>query len=314
MTISDRTAPTARPRLLVLGGGGFIGRHIVARARALSWDVASLSLRKRPDAPVAGIRVVTADASDASALREALQNAVFEYVVNCSGYIDHSAYLHGGRRVLESHLNTVLNLAETLQRDALRGFVNLGSSDEYGGNGAPQRENQRECAISPYSLAKSAAAHFLQMLYRTERFPATTLRLFLTYGPGQDPRRLVPQLIMGCLEGRAFPVSAGEQLRDFCYVQDTVDAVFAALAAPAAHGEVINVASGRPVRIRHVIELVQGLVGRGEPQFGKVSYRPGENMELYADISKARSLLGWTPRVSLEDGLAETIDWYRERC
>jgi len=296
-----------------VGGGGFIGRHVVARARRLSWAVTSLSLRATQDPPAAGVRVVAADAANAVALREALHDAAFEYVVNCSGYINHSAFLRGGRCVLESHLNSVLNLAEILQRDALQAFVNLGSSDEYGGNGAPQSESQRESAISPYALAKTAATHFLQMLHRTERFPATTLRLFLTYGPGQDLRRLVPQLIIGCLEGRSFPVSAGEQLRDFCYVQDTVDAVFAALAAPAVQGEVINVASGRPVRIRELIEAVQRLIGQGEPQFGKVAYRPGENMELYADVSKARTLLGWTPTVSLESGLASTIEWYRER-
>jgi nucleoside-diphosphate-sugar epimerase len=144
------------------------------------------------------------------------------------------------------------------------------------------------------------------MLFRTEGLPATTLRLFLTYGPGQDERRFVPQVIRGCLGRESFPASRGEQLRDFCFVQDTVEAVFAACLTPAARGEVINVASGQPVTIRHVVETIQRLVGGGCAEFGRIAYRPGENMALYADIAKARSLLGWEPRVSLAEGLAIT--------
>ena len=284
------------------------------RAVDLGWDVTSLFLQPASDPTSSTVHAFAVDATDAAALREVLQGMAFEYVVNCAGYIDHSSFARGGRRVFETHFNTVVNLAEALERGPLRLFVNIGSSDEYGNNSAPQTETQREAPIAPYSLGKTAAAHFLQLLDRTEGFPATTLRLFLTYGPAQDARRLVPQVILGCLAGKPFPVSAGEQIRDFCYVRDTVDAVFAAFARPAlTRGEVINVASGRPVRIRELIESVRNLVGGGSPQFGRIPYRIGENMELYADVSKAKTLLDWAPRVNLESGLTRTIQWFRDQ-
>ena len=303
------------PRLLVVGGGGFIGRHIVYRGVELGWDVTrlGLSLRQREPESLPAVRDVTADITRGDALRKALDGASFEYVVNCGGYVDHTPLFGGGRGVLEAHFAGVLNLIETLDRDGLRSFVNLGSGDEYGNNPAPQAETQREAPISPYSLGKVAATHLLQMLHRTEDFPAITLRLFLTYGPGQDNRRFVPQVIEGCLAGRSFPTSKGEQLRDFCFIQDSVDAVFAALTRPAALGEVINVASGRPVSIRQMIETIQRRIGRGAARFGEIAYRPGENMELYADISKAGALLGWEPKVPLETGLDKTIEWIRNR-
>jgi nucleoside-diphosphate-sugar epimerase len=205
----------------------------------------------------------------------------------------------------------MLKLVEFLHRDVLESFVNIGSSDEYGNTPAPQVETRREAPISPYSMGKTAATHFLQMLHRTESFPATTLRLFLTYGPGQDGRRFLPQIITGCLEGCSFPTSAGEQVRDFCYVQDVVDAVFAVFDSDEARGEAINIASGEPTTIRQMIEVVRGLVGRGDPQFGHIAYRPGENMELYADITKAKRLLSWEPHVTLRMGLEKTIVWFR---
>jgi len=304
------TQPT---RLLVVGGTGFIGSHIVNRAVGLGWDVTSLSLRDQDGPGPPSARAVSVDVADGGALREALGDAAFEYVVNCSGYVDHTLFFDGGRSVGDAHFQGVLNLAEALDRHALRAFLHIGSSDAYGITPAPQVETQREAPASPYAASKVAATHFLQMLHRAEKFPATILRLFLSYGPGQDDRRFLPQVILGCLEDRPFPTSRGEQLRDFCYVEDVVDAVMAALARPAVAGEGINIASGQPVSVREMIETVRQLVGRGKPQLGKLAYRPGENMELYADISKARTLLDWEPKVPLRVGLEKTIQWTRAR-
>lgn len=299
------------PRLLVVGGSGFIGHHVVRRGLALGWEVVSLGLNPPVAARIqSGARYVTADLARAESLA-ALGEKRFDYVVNLGGYVDHALFGNGGRRLIRAHFDGLLGLLEHLDRDAVRRFVQIGSSDEYGDGPAPQREDQRERPISPYSLAKVAATHFLQMQHRTEGFPAVTLRLFLTYGPGQDERRFLPQIIRGCLEDREFPTSAGAQLRDFCYVEDTVDAIFHCFACAEADGQVINIASGEPHTIRAMIERAVALIGAGRPQFGQVPYRPGENMALYADIAAARRLLGWEPRTSLATGLEATIDWMR---
>lgn len=299
------------PRLLVVGGSGFIGHHVVRRGLSLGWDVTSLGLNPPAAARIqAGARYVTADLVQAASLPSLGDNR-FDYVANLGGYVDHTLFRDGGRRLIRAHFDGLLGLLEYLDRSAIRRFVQIGSSDEYGDAPAPQQEALRERPISPYSLAKVAATHFLQMQHRTEGLPAVTLRLFLTYGPGQDERRFLPQIIRGCLENREFPTSAGAQLRDFCYVEDTVDAIFRCFECEAADGQVINIASGEPHTIRAMIERTVDLIGAGCPQFGRVPYRPGENMALYADIAAARRLLGWTPKTPLATGLEATIEWMR---
>lgn len=300
--------------MLVVGGNGFIGRHIISHALGLGWNVTSLSLSIPATGDlVAGVRHLAADITYSGELKKALADSSFEYVVNCGGYIDHALFPSGGRKVFDTHFGGVLNLVQLLNRDVLKAYINIGSSDEYGNAPAPQIETQREAPISPYSMGKVAATHFLEMLHRTEGFPSTTLRLFLTYGPGQDARRFLPQIIKGCIENRSFPTSAGQQLRDFCFVRDVVAAVFATFSQPAARGETINIGSGSGVSIRQMIETVQAQIGGGEPRFGEVAYRPGENMALYADISKAKRLLGWSAKVTLVAGLHQTIQWFKDR-
>jgi len=232
----------------------------------------------------------------------------FDYVVNLGGYINHKLFKDGGRNLIDKHFITIQNLVEVLPRNKLKRFVQIGSSDEYGNVPAPQFEELREQPISPYSLAKTASTHFLQMLYRTENFPAVTLRLFLTYGPGQDSGRFLPQIIRGCLDDAVFPTSAGEQLRDFCYVDDIVRGIFQALMLTVATGEVFNIASGEAVSIHAMIEKICALTDSGKPQYGKIPYRPGENMSLFASVSKAKKVLQWKPLISLEEGLTKTIN------
>ncbi len=300
-------------RVLVIGGTGFIGHHFLQAAVRKNWKVCSLSLHPaQPKRHVAEVEYLEANLLDSEEIHLLLRRRDFEYVVNFGGYINHSQFSQGGRQLIEEHFTGVQNLIGVLSRICLRAFVQIGSSDEYGYAPAPQYESLRESPISPYSLGKVATTHLLQMLHRTESFPAVVLRLFLTYGPGQDQKRFIPQIIHGCLKNENFPASVGEQVRDFCYVEDVIQAILLVLENDNIRGEVFNIASGEKVAIRKMIETIQQLIGGGKPEFGKISYRTQENLCLYADTTKANKILGWSPQFPLELGLQHTIRWYRD--
>ena len=297
-------------RIVLIGGSGFIGHHLLRAASQRDWEITSVSLNSPTEIRfVDAVEYLHFDLNDRALVNKYL-NEDFDYVVNLGGYIDHKLFMEGGRALIDAHFSALQNLLEVLPRHRLKRFVQIGSSDEYGNAPAPQHENQREQAISPYSLAKTASTHFLQMLHRTENFPAVTLRLFLTYGPGQDTRRFLPLIIRGCLDDVTFPTTEGKQIRDFCYVDDTVRAILQTLVVPEAVGNIINIASGKPVSIREMIEKVRLISGSGNPLYGKVNYRPGENMSLYANISKAKRILNWEPIINIDKGLKKSIDWF----
>lgn len=297
-------------RLLIVGGEGFIGKHLSERAIKAGYKVTVIS-RRGTKSTNHEYELLVCDICNKTELDNKLKDREFEYVINCSGYIKHTPFFQGGRELIEQHFNGLLNIVECVNSKVLRAFVQLGSSDEYGSNEAPQIEDQREGPISCYSTAKMSSSHFLQMLHKNENFPAIIFRLFLVYGPGQSLERFIPQTIDACLKDTALPVSEGIQLRDFCYIDDIVSGIIKSLDITDIQGQIINLASGIPVSIKDMIDKIQSITGGGKPIYGEVPYRAGENMALYANTDKAKNLLGWSPSISLEDGLSRTIDYYK---
>ena len=149
------------------------------------------------------------------------------------------------------------------------------------------------------------------MLNKTERFPVTALRLFLVYGPHQKNDRLIPQVINGCFKKKNFPVSKGNQLRDFCYVDDVINAIILSLIKKNALGEVFNVGSGKPVLVKFIINEISKIIKQGKPQFNKIPFRKNENLKLYPSVVKIRRILGWRSKTNLKQGLVKTINYYK---
>lgn len=299
-------------RLLIVGGTGFIGRNLLLKSLEEGYSVTILSLNIiSENLKINNVKYVHCDIRCFEDLKNKLINSSFEYVLNLGGYVEHSNFSDGGFNVVETNLNGVINLIKIIDWNCLKRFVQIGSSDEYGKNEAPQNEKVLGDPISPYSFGKLAVTQMLQMLYRTELFPMVVIRPFLVYGPEQNSERFIPQIIKGCLSGNQFPVSMGEQLRDFCYIDDITRGILLSLNNEKAVGEIINLGSGKPISIKKVIEKIKKIVGKGKPNFGEYQYRADENMYLYADIRKANSILNWYPEVGMEEGLKKTISYLK---
>ena len=149
------------PHLLVIGGTGFIGHHLLKTANNKCWQTTSVSVNSPSEERfVDGVHYLHFNMTDYNLVKKYLVED-FNYIVNLGGYINHQLFQDGGRSLIETHFTTLQNLLETIPRRKLKRFVQIGSSDEYGNAPAPQHEELREQPISPYSLAKVANTHFL---------------------------------------------------------------------------------------------------------------------------------------------------------
>ena len=237
----------------------------------------------------------------------------FKYVVNLGGYVDHS----NKKKTFESHYAGCKNLTEIFLKKLPISFVQVGSSVEYGNLKSPQKENAKcnsKTLKSTYGKAKLLSSIYLINLFKKKKFPSTVLRLYIVYGPKQDKNRFLPIVINSCIKNEKFPCSKGNQLRSFVHVEDVVDAILKSLTNKNARGQIINVGSGQPNKIKKIIEGIKKISKGGYPQFGKIKLRSDEILKLYPNIKKAKNKINWQPKIPFNNGLKLTIKYYNEQA
>ena len=218
----------------------------------------------------------------------------------------------------EVNATGTLRLLQAARQSGVRRFVYASSSSVYGDTPAlPKREDLATNPLSPYAVSKLAGEHYCRVFTRLFGLETVSLRYFNVFGPRQDPTSeyaaVVPKFIAAMSRGEAPEIHGdGTQSRDFTYVANVVDANLRAADAPGVGGEVLNVACGRRASLLDLVATLNDILGTTiEARFGEP--RPGDVKHSLADISRARSLLAYEPRVQLEEGLARAVAWYREQ-
>ncbi len=298
-----------KKKILIVGGTGFIGYHLAKKALKKNWSITSISTRKpKSIRKLKKVKYIICDIANKRFLKKYFKQH-FHYVVNLGGYVDHSHR----QKTFRSHYLGCVNLTDILLKSPPITFVQMGSSGEYGRSKSPHRENNSKCRpTSVYGNSKLLSTRHLLNLFRKKNFPSVILRLYQAYGPRQDANRFLPYVIAACLKNKKFPCSEGKQFRDFLHVDDVVDAIISSLTKKNAKGEVINIGSGKPKKIKTIIEYLAKILKGGHPQFGKIALRKDETIKLYPSIRKAKEKIKWKPKISFERGLRETIKFYNE--
>jgi nucleoside-diphosphate-sugar epimerase len=304
---------------LVTGGAGFIGSHLSEELvrRGHTVRVAdSLITGKRSNLDhVPGVEFLEGDLADLRFAERAVQG--MEYVLHQAAIPSVPRSVQDPISSNRANVDATLNVLVASRDAGVKRLVFAGSSSAYGNTPTlPKREDMPANPLSPYALQKVVGEQYLQMFTRLYGLETVSIRYFNVFGPRQDPSSpysgVISVFATALLENRSPKIHGdGEQTRDFTYVANVVDGVLRACHAPNASGEVINVATGGRISLNGLFQTMRGLVGATvEPTH--VDTRAGDVRDSQADIAKAERILGYTPTVSFEDGLAQTLAWYRE--
>jgi UDP-glucose 4-epimerase len=304
---------------LVTGGGGFIGSHIATalverghHVRVL--DNFTTGHRHNLDHLADRVHLIDGSVTDSAAVAQAVQGIDVIY---------HQAALASVPRSVAAPLDThaacatgTLNLLDAARQGGVRRVVYAASSSAYGEQKAPLKlENLMPAPISPYAAAKLAGEFYCQAFTATYGLETVALRYFNVFGPRQDPQgayaAVIPKFIVEMLAGRRPTIFGdGKQSRDFVYVGDVVAANLLAAEAPKAIGRTINVASGRQWSLLDLVAMMNRIL-QTDLQPILAAPRVGDVRDSLADISLAAELLEYQPKVSLEEGLRRTIEFFR---
>jgi nucleoside-diphosphate-sugar epimerase len=303
-------------RYLVTGGAGFIGSHLIRRLIAEGVavrvvDNLSTGNLSRLEDLRGSIEFVQGDLSD---------DRVSEDVTNGVDCVFHQAAVPSVQRSVRDPIATnranvtaTLNLLESCRRAEVRRFVYAASSSAYGDTEVlPKTEAMCPNPLSPYALQKLVGEHYCKLYYDLYSLETVCLRYFNVFGPGQDPHSeysaVIPKFIDALSVTEPIVVYGdGEQSRDFTYVENVVEANLAALRADGAPGNVFNIGCGERVSLNTLIKLLENVLGvsatvhYAEPRHGDVRHS-------LADIALAQRILGYSPKVLIEEGLRRTVE------
>ena len=304
-------------RVVVTGAAGFIGSHLVERLLAGGWEVVGVDAftgyysRRRKERNLAsvgseaGFRLVEGDILGLDL--DALLGGV-DGVVHLAGEPGvRRSWGDNFPRYLERNVLTTGRLLEAAGRSGIAKFVYASSSSVYGSDpGYPVGEDHPRRPASPYGLSKLAAEELIGLHARERGVPATVLRYFTVYGPRQRPEMALSRFVFAALRGRPVDIFGnGKQRRDMTYVSDAVEATVAALEAPAG---VYNVGGGTHATVNEMLDGVRRVTGTTvEARYGPEA--EGDVRSTWADSSRAARVLGYEPRVGLEQGLAAQVGW-----
>jgi len=315
--------------VLVTGAAGFIGSHLTQRLLELGAKVTALihydsradrgNLEFLPKELLARLRVVSGDICDPFFTQGLVDGQ--DVVLHLAALIPIPYSYVAPASYVMTNVQGTLNICEAARRARVSRVVHTSTSEVYGTALHPTINEEHPLqAQSPYSASKIGADKIAESYFRSMDLPVATIRPFNTYGPRQSARAVIPTIMSQLLGGLPeLKLGSVDPIRDFLFVEDTVEGFLAVAQSDVCLGKVTNVGTGVAVTIGKTAELAMKVVGRRVPIVTEQTRtRPvnSEVMALICDAGAARQRCGWTPKVSLEDGLrrvAEFIGKYPER-
>jgi nucleoside-diphosphate-sugar epimerase len=304
-------------KVLVTGATGFVGAVLAKKLVTLGYDV-SIILRKQSNCwRIKDIKndltIYDADLKDFSGILNVIQKIKPEIIFHLASFGGHS-FQKDSQEIIYSNFLGTINLLKACQTIDFESFVNTGSSSEYGIKTKPMNEMDSVQPIGDYGVSKTAATLFCQSEAIQKNLPIVNLRIFSPYGPWDEQTRFIPYVIKGILENVPIKLSCPSFVRDYIYIEDILQVYLKFLNRTSFKGEIFNVGSGQQISLGNIVEIIKTKTSSNPYiEWEAIPNKQIEPKVWQADIDKAKTLLGFTPNYSLEDGLEKTINWIKER-
>jgi UDP-glucose 4-epimerase len=295
----------AGKRVLVTGGTGFIGQHLLNRLTQVDARIYAVSRSPRHESS-GNVHWYQGDLAELSTSRELLKSIRPHVIFHLAGHAVGARTVDAIVPTLQCNLMTTVNLLTAAREFGCGRFILSGSQEEPIGS-------SELVPSSPYAVTKWASSAYARMFSALYQLPIVILRIFMVYGPGQrNLQKLIPYVTLSLRKGEVPKLMSGDRPVDWIYVDDVVEALLASARVRNLDGKTIDIGSGKLVTVRKVVEKLVQLTGRDiTPAFGAKSERPFEQIRV-ADTKVAEELLRWHPRVALDEGLKRTVAWYEE--
>lgn len=296
-------------RVFVTGATGGIGTFVVKELLRQGFEVAGLTRNQEKQLPQ-GAQAITGDLMDIWAFESQLTQFKPDTIVHLGWLgVDQKEKSNPGQI---HNLQATVDLLKLGHKVGVRNFIGMGSESEYGVHNKKIDESAAVMPLSKYAIAKLATGLMAEKICHDHNMNFVWLRLFSSYGPGDRPGSLMSLLIKTLLADQPMNLSKCEQVWDYVHVQD-IASLIATISKDIKVSGFYNLGGNQAQPIKNVVLKIAELINKNAVlNFGAIPYGPTQNMHLEADTSKLKKVYGWEPKISLEQGLTETVQWHKD--
>jgi UDP-glucuronate 4-epimerase len=310
--------------VLVTGAAGFIGSHLAERLLSLGYQVVGLdnfddfyspAIKRNNVSPLIardGFRMVEGDIRDTALLSDVFSENNISLVAHLAARAGVRPSIQQPVLYQDINIRGTINLLEASRTHGVKRFIFASSSSVYGLNSqVPFSEDAKvDCPASPYGASKAAAELFCRTYHQLYGLPIAVLRFFTVYGPRQRPEMAIHMFTRMIDSAEEIPVFGdGTSQRDYTYISDIVDGITQALTRPIRGFEIFNLGNSNPVSLDYLISLIENALGK-KARINRLPLQAGDVLITFADISKAKNLLAYQPKVPIEQGISQFVQWY----
>jgi len=297
-------------KIIVTGGSGFLGKHLLRALNKASYQVKNIDLRDNPE-----FETVIADVRDTEKMLQEVKDA--DMVFHLASLIEAGESVEKPQKYIDYNIDGTLSVLEAMRTNGIKTFIFSSSAAVYGEPiKVPIKEDDRTMPVNPYGMTKLAMEALLSSYVEAHGFTGIALRYFNLYGPGEhhEPEtHAMPRFIKQIYEDKEVTVwGSGEHKRDYVHVRDIVNAHLKAIKLAENQPEkyhYMNLSAEAPASVLDIVYAVEKATGK-KANVKHFDPRPGDPLLLYADASKAREMLSWEAQVSLEDGIKEVVEYF----
>ncbi len=295
-------------KILITGATGFLGRHLETKLKNEGHDILGSAGRTYADKKITGM-----DLTDFNAVQSVIGNFQPEIIFHCGAIVNLARDRQTADKCIDINIKGTINLLEALRNQPPKKFIFTSTEEIYGKNRIPFNESSLPQPPSMYSVSKLAGENLAATYGSEAGFIVRTIRLATMYGFDTNKNRMIPSIILKALKGENIPLNSGKKKRDYLYIDDAVECLLATISSDKSQAnEVINAGGGDMHTLEELAKTVIEMCGsKSEIELNAYPDRQNEADEWLMDITKAKRVLGWSPKTRLREGLKKTIEFYR---
>ena len=327
MKRKDRRTIEYNQTILVTGGAGFIGSHLCEKLLKKKYRVICLDnfnaflynpkLKKDNISKIKNYPnfiLIKGDILNEKLLKKIFSEQKIDKIIHLAALAGVRPSLDYPKKYEEVNVKGTINLLEKAKEANIKQFIYASSSSVYGKSSKiPFSENEKNLIpISPYGASKLAGEVFCQTYYQLYNIPITILRFFTVYGPRQRPEMAIHRFIRLMEQKKSIPIYGKEDSsRDYTYINDIVEGIIKSMEVTSKI-EIFNLGNSKPIKLKELVKNIGNNLGV-IPKIKKLPFQQGDVLMTFADIGKAKRILGWAPETFLDNGIKEFIEWYKSR-